>query len=179
MIKNQKQAAIVKKEIIDLQDLIKNMEKISSGNVVDFKQQIQLDIFKSRVKELDSDIKEYESLISQNLGNLEITHESLHKAIISFRIASGLTQKDIADKLEIQEQQIQRYEQNDYLTASFERIIQILQTLEVEVSLKKKFQRRTTVIDYSKFLIPKEKRENLESSIQLVFERKQLVKIGN
>ena len=178
MIKNQKQAATVKKEIADLLDLIADMEIISTKMKLDLKQQFQLDIFKSRVEEMNTEISEYKSLISEDLQILEITTNDLQKAIISFRIASGLTQKDIADKLEIQEQQIQRYEQNNYLTASFERIIQILQTLEVEVTLKKEFQRETKVIDFNKFLIPEGKRKVIENSVHVVASRKQLM-IGN
>jgi transcriptional regulator with XRE-family HTH domain len=89
-----------------------------------------------------------------------------------------LTQKDLAVKLEIQEQQIQRYEQNDYLTASFERIIQILNTLEVEVALKKEFSKETKIIDFSKFLIPEENKKAIENSVQLVSGRNQLLKVG-
>ena len=175
MIKNQKQGALVKKEIADLLDLIADMERISIETKLDLKQQFQLDIFKSRVEEMNTELSEYESLISEDLQILEITTNDLQKAIISFRIASGLTQKDIAKKLEIQEQQIQRYEQNNYLTASFERIIQILQTLEVEVTLKKKFRKETKIVDFSKFLIPEEKKEVVKNSVQLVVNRKQLV----
>lgn len=175
MIKNQKQAAIVKKEIADLLDLIADMERISTEMKLDLKQQFQLDIFKSRVEEMNTEISEYKSLISEDLQILEITTNDLQKAIISFRIASGLTQKDIADKLEIQEQQIQRYEQNNYLTASFERIIQILQTLEVEVTLKKNFQRETKVVDFNKFLIPDAYRGSLSDNIKKVAGRNQLM----
>lgn len=175
MIKNQKQVAIVKKEITDLEDLVADMDKISTEQKLDLRQQLQQNIFKSRIEELNSEINEYESLTSKELHVLEINTKDLQKAIVSFRIASGLTQKDIADKLEIQEQQIQRYEQNDYLTASFERIIQILQTLEVEVILKKEFSRETKTIDFSKFNIPEANRRAAEISVQLVAGRKQLV----
>jgi transcriptional regulator with XRE-family HTH domain len=167
MVKNQKQAAIVKKEIANLQKILAEADK----NTTDFKQQLQYSIFEGQLNDLLIEIEEYEHLTSKNLESLKIKTNDLQKAIISFRIASGLTQKDIADKLEIQEQQIQRYEQNDYLTASFERIIQILQVLEVDVTLKKKFIKDSKV----KFLIPEKNKPNLDSSIQHVCVRKQLV----
>lgn len=175
MIKNQKQETIVRKEIADLRVLLSDMDNLSAEKKLDFMHQMQYNILMGRIEDLSSEVEEYEHLTSESLNALEITTKDLQKAIISFRIASGLTQKDIAEKLEIQEQQIQRYEQNDYLTASFERIIQILQTLEVEVILKKEFSKKTKIIDFNKFLISKEQRKAIENSVQLVKERKQIV----
>jgi transcriptional regulator with XRE-family HTH domain len=175
MIKNQKQAAMVKKEIVGIIDLLADMDKISKEQKLDLKQQLQYAVLKSRIEELNLEIDEYDHLTSADLPSLEIKTNELQKAIVCFRIASGLTQKDLADKLEIQEQQIQRYEQNDYLTASFERIIQILQTLEVEVTLKKEFSKMTKVVDFNKFLIPDRDKNILENTVLRVSSRKQLV----
>ena len=175
MIKNQKQAAMVKKEIVGIIDLLAEMDKISKEQKLYLKQQLQYAVLKSRIEELNLEIEEYEHLTSTNLPTLEMKTNDLQKAIVSFRIASGLTQKDLADKLEIQEQQIQRYEQNDYLTASFERIIQILNTLEIEVALKKEFTKETKVVDFNKFLIPDRDKNILEDTILRVSARKQLV----
>lgn len=175
MIKNQKQAEIVRKEIKDLNMALTEIGNISEKQKLDLEQEIQYNIWKGRIEDLSLELAEYENLSSRNLQVLEINTNELQKAIVSFRIASGLTQKKLADKLEIQEQQIQRYEQNDYLTASFERIIQILQTLEVEVVLKKEFPKETKVVDFNKFLIPERDKNTIESSVLRVSARKQLV----
>ena len=178
MIKNQKQAVIVRKEIIDINALLAEMDSISVKEKLDFRQQMQYNVLKGRIEDLSAEVEEYESLTSDGLHVLELSTDDLQKAIVSFRIASGLTQKDIADKLEIQEQQIQRYEQNDYLTASFERIIQILKTLEVEVTLKKEFSKETKVFDLSRFLIPDAYKNNLLDKVREVAGRNQLLKVG-
>lgn len=143
MIKNQKQAALARKEIENLRKILSEAN-LSTSN---FAERLQNSVYEGQLNDLLSELEEYERLTSNDLDSLELKTEDLPKSIISFRIASGLTQKDLAEKLEIQEQQIQRYEQTDYLTASFERIIQILRVLEVEVSLKKKFK-RTSKIKY-------------------------------
>lgn len=142
MIKNQKQLSIEKDEAKDLADLIKTMEIANSEVKMDFIQNRQYVLFKGRLKEISKEIEEYERLTSNNLEFLEFCSEKddIKKAIMCFRIASGLTQKDIADKIEIHESQIQRYEQRDYLNASFERIIQLLNVLGVEIVLKKTFK---------------------------------------
>lgn len=175
MIKNQKQAVIVRKEMDDLCALLVEMDGISAEQKLDFKQQLQYNVWQGRIADLRLEIEEYEHLTSDDLRVLEVNSDNLQKAIVSFRIASGMTQKDIADKLEIQEQQIQRYEQNDYLTASFERIIQILHVLEVEVSLKKEFTKETNVVDFNKFLISDRDRNIIEGTVLRVSARKQIV----
>jgi HTH-type transcriptional regulator / antitoxin HipB len=50
------------------------------------------------------------------LGSLN----DLPTTLIKARIAAGLTQKDLADKIGVREQQIQRYEANHYNSASFD-----------------------------------------------------------
>jgi transcriptional regulator with XRE-family HTH domain len=178
MIKNQKQAVIVRKEMGDLRALLLEMDGISAEQELDFKQQLQYNVWRGRIDDLRLEIEEYEHLTSGDLHVLEVNSDNLQKAIVSFRIASGLTQKDIADNLEIQEQQIQRYEQNDYLTASFERIIQILNILEVEVTLKKEFSTETKVVDLGRFLIPDAYKNNLADKVRAVANRNQLLKVG-
>lgn len=178
MIKNKNQSEIVRKEIRDLSMALKEIDNISETQKLDIQQEIQYKIWKSRIEDLNIELGEYEKLSSGNLRILEITTNELQKAIVSFRIASGLTQRKLADKLEIQEQQIQRYEQNDYLTASFERIIQILNILEVEVTLKKGFSKKTKVVDLARFLIPDAYKNNLEDKVRAVANRNQLLKVG-
>ena len=49
------------------------------------------------------------------------------------RIARGLTQKDLARKLGVKEQQIQRYEETDYASASLSRLNEVIKALDIEV----------------------------------------------
>jgi len=175
MIKNQKQATVVRKEVDDLRALILEMDEVSANQKLDLKQQLQYNVWMGRIEDLKNEIDEYETLTSQSLTVLEIDSANLEKAIVSFRISSGMTQSDLADKLEIQEQQIQRYEQNDYLTASFERVIQILKALQVEVILRKEFEKQTKVIDINKFRLPQNCQHSIDKTVNKVVERKQLV----
>jgi ribosome-binding protein aMBF1 (putative translation factor) len=48
--------------------------------------------------------------------------DELLRAIIEARIAAGLSQKELAERLELKEQQIQRYEATDYRSASLTRL---------------------------------------------------------
>jgi transcriptional regulator with XRE-family HTH domain len=58
----------------------------------------------------------------------------LPHGLIKARIARGFSQKELADKLGLKEQQIQRYEASDYETASFARLKEIVSALEINVN---------------------------------------------
>ncbi|MBV8710065.1 MAG: helix-turn-helix transcriptional regulator [Acidobacteriaceae bacterium] len=64
------------------------------------------------------------------LGSLE----EISNALIQARIAAGLSQEDLADKLGVKPQQIQRYEATDYQSASLEKINQIVRVLGIKLS---------------------------------------------
>ena len=60
---------------------------------------------------------------------------SIPEALIKARIVKRWTQADLAKKLSLKEQQIQRYELSDYSTASINRITEIASALGI--SMKK------------------------------------------
>ena len=78
-------------------------------------------------------MRDYESLKAGNfqLDELNVVAE-LPAVLIKARIAQGLSQKDLAERLSLKEQQIQRYEATDYATASLARIMEVVEALGVE-----------------------------------------------
>ena len=87
------------------------------------------------IRELKQEIAEYEQLKSGNiltfgLGSLR----DLPTTLIKARIAAGLTQKELAEKIGVQEQQIQRYEASSYSCASFDRLQAIATALNIEIT---------------------------------------------
>ncbi|WP_241217571.1 helix-turn-helix transcriptional regulator [Bacteroides gallinarum] len=123
---------------------IKDTEQVLKQNPEEIQLKLQLSTFKKGAKKLQHIMNEYKRLTSDQLTSLtfDSLKDDMNKAIISFRIASGISQKELAKEMYIQEQQIQRYEQNDYLSASFERILQLLEVLEVQIVLKKDFHKQ-------------------------------------
>jgi ribosome-binding protein aMBF1 (putative translation factor) len=59
--------------------------------------------------------------------------EELPKTLIQARIAAGLSQEELAAKLGLKAQQVQRYEANDYQSASLERINKIVRVLGIKL----------------------------------------------
>ena len=60
------------------------------------------------------------------------TVAELPATLIKARIARGLSQKDLADRIGLKEQQIQRYEATDYASASLTRIKEFVSALRDE-----------------------------------------------
>jgi len=59
--------------------------------------------------------------------------DALPAILIRARIAAGLTQEDLAARVGVKAQQIQRYEASDYQSASFARIREIARVLGLRV----------------------------------------------
>jgi ribosome-binding protein aMBF1 (putative translation factor) len=94
----------------------------------------QRDALKSQLADLGAELTEYERLRSGKLRKLKkSTFQELPTELIRARIARGLTQKDLARKLGLKEQQIQRYEETDYASASLHRVYEVIKALDLEV----------------------------------------------
>jgi DNA-binding XRE family transcriptional regulator len=89
---------------------------------------------KSQLHDLETELHEYETLKAGGPKVLELDSlEGLPKALIQARIAAGLTQEDLATRLGVKPQQIQRYEASDYQTASFAKLREIARLLGLRV----------------------------------------------
>jgi ribosome-binding protein aMBF1 (putative translation factor) len=89
---------------------------------------------KSQLQDLETELHEYETSKADGPKVLELDSlEGLPKVLIQARIAAGLTQEDLAARLGVKPQQIQRYEASDYQTASFARLREIARLLGLRV----------------------------------------------
>jgi HTH-type transcriptional regulator / antitoxin HipB len=86
------------------------------------------------IDRLKAEVDEYDRL---RQGESEFKFSSLPElpiALIKARIAKGMTQKQLAEKIGVREQQIQRYESSHYGSASFDRVTEISEALEISLS---------------------------------------------
>jgi transcriptional regulator with XRE-family HTH domain len=94
----------------------------------------QKEALESQLIELRSQLAEYDALRSGERLVLEVSSfDDLPRALIQSRIAAGLSQKELADKLNMKEQQIQRYEATEYASASIERVKEVIEALGISV----------------------------------------------
>ncbi len=93
-------------------------------------------ILNQQLEDLRAEIREYEALRSGNHRSWEFSDlRSLPQVLIESRIVRGLTQRQLADELKMREQAIQRYEDNRYAGASFERIVDVAGALGLYVNV--------------------------------------------
>ena len=87
-----------------------------------------------QLADLEKEVREYERLRSGKRKVIELDSlDALPLALIQARIAAGLTQEDLATRLGVKAQQIQRYEATEYRTASFDRIREMVRALGVRI----------------------------------------------
>lgn len=136
MIKNEHQYEITKaaaeKFEVALARLIESAQQSGAPHSLLWK--VQKDALQSQLDQLHSEIEEYELLSSGKQSVLELQSlEELPFSLIKARIAAGLTQKDLANRLGLPEQQVQRYEANDYASANFSRVLEVSRALGIKV----------------------------------------------
>ncbi|WP_339734807.1 helix-turn-helix transcriptional regulator [uncultured Gimesia sp.] len=132
MIKNDRQYKITKTSV---QKFVDALHELKQKEFVDpLLAKLEKAALESQHEELQLQIREYEELRDGKRALLPVaTFADLPKALIQARIASGKSQKDLAELLGMKEQQIQRYESQDYTTASLARLIKIANALGLEI----------------------------------------------
>ncbi len=96
--------------------------------------QAQREAMESQLVDLQAELAEYDRLKSADLSVISIgSFDELAVGLIQARIASGLSQRALADRLGIKEQQIQRYEAERYASASYQRLREIANALGVRI----------------------------------------------
>ncbi len=88
----------------------------------------------SQAEELQAQLQAYDALRHGQVTVLELDSlAELPDALIRARIAAGLTQKELATRLGVKAQQIQRYETTRYANASFRRVQAVASALGVRI----------------------------------------------
>ena len=85
----------------------------------------------SQMEELTEELAQYERLKEAACLHLE-SAASLAQVLIMARVARGYSQKDLADKLNLSPQQIQRYEATGYRSASLQRVVDVMEALQID-----------------------------------------------
>src|SRR2546427_9852817 len=132
MIKNERQYKITKAQVLKFKDALSKLEKVGKvSSTVDPRfHKLERDGLESQLLTLQREIQEYEDLKTGKIPIMELlSMEDLPMTLIKARIALGLSQKDLAERIGLPEQQIQRYEATDYESASVTRVKEIINAL--------------------------------------------------
>jgi transcriptional regulator with XRE-family HTH domain/Zn-dependent peptidase ImmA (M78 family) len=86
-----------------------------------------------QLADLDAQVHEYEQLRAGQLAATRVASLSeLPDALVRARIAAGMSQRELAGRLGMKEQQVQRYEADGYAGASLSRLRQVMEALDLE-----------------------------------------------
>lgn len=135
MIKNDRQYRITKAQSHKLQEaLAQSKKRGNKSKVHPLLRKAQVDAVRSQLADLRGEIKQYEGLRSGKRTVLDFqSFDDLPRTLIQARIARGLSQRDLADRLGLKEQQIQRYEATEYSSASLARVCEVAHALGLKV----------------------------------------------
>ncbi|HXU36883.1 MAG TPA: helix-turn-helix transcriptional regulator [Blastocatellia bacterium] len=132
MIRNEREYRITKAQAKKFQQALAQLpkERPREKGVHPRLVKAQNDALQSQLQSLRQQINEYERLRRGGGKGLDVTSiEKLPQNLIRARIAAGLTQKELATRIGIKEQQVQRYEATNYASASLARVLQVARIL--------------------------------------------------
>lgn len=135
MIKNEKQYRITKAQARRFEEALAELARQGRpSNITPRLWQAQRDAAESQLQELQEQIDAYDRLQVGKSKELVLEAvEDLPKTLIRARIASGMTQEGLAHRLGVKTQQIQRYEATEYESASFARVLKVVQALGLKM----------------------------------------------
>jgi HTH-type transcriptional regulator / antitoxin HipB len=130
VIQNKHQYKVTNSKLKELEQSLANLAANPEGLSERLWQSQQAGV-RVWIDRLTAEIAEYDRL-QQGESVFKISSlTELPIALIKARIASGMTQKELAEKIGVKEQQIQRYEANHYDSASFERLRKVFEALGI------------------------------------------------
>ena len=137
MITNERQYRITRSQLEKFKKTLSSFdikEFVSRGRPVQLAK-AEFQALQSEVENLTAQTRDYESLKSGEVEVLKAaTLEELPSILIRARIVKGLSQAKLAGLLGLKEQQIQRYESEEYATANLSRLAEIANVLELNIS---------------------------------------------
>ena len=90
-------------------------------------------------EQLGDEVRVYERLMRGDLGGLKNLH-GVGRLLVHLRVAAGLTQRELAEKLDVHPSQVSRDERNEYHGITLERASRIIDVIGLAVQTEVIFQ---------------------------------------
>ncbi|MGI9229891.1 MAG: helix-turn-helix domain-containing protein [Gammaproteobacteria bacterium] len=130
MIYSDKQYEVSIRELAKLKDALETTQSGETENKS--VERIGIEALKSQIAEIEADVTHYDLLKSGKINHAKsFSLEALPSVLIEARIASGLSQTELAHALGVKPQQVQRDEASGYMGASFKRLLKVSRLLNV------------------------------------------------
>jgi len=135
MIKNEKQYKITLKKLFGIIEDIDQFQ--SRSEQLPAKERLSLVSLQVMQDQLKNEINAYVLLkTSASTVLTERSIDDLPNLLIEYKIRSGMTQKEFSEKIGMKEQQLQRYEAENFSSISFKNLLKILHAIGLDVTVK-------------------------------------------
>jgi len=137
MITNERQYRITGAQLEKLRKAIDdfNIEDVTKQAKSKVLAKAEIEALRSEYENLAMQMYEYETLKSGTVEVLKASGlEELPSILIRARITKGLSQRQLADTVGLREQQIQRYEAEEYASANLRRLAEVANALGLNIS---------------------------------------------
>jgi ribosome-binding protein aMBF1 (putative translation factor) len=114
------------------QRLVEHKARLKTAGLSEDEIKRVIDPFESFHLQLKEEVESYEKLKRGEFDELD-NLRGLGHLLISIRIAQGLSQRDLAKRLNVHESQVSRDERNEYFGITLERAIRLLDALNVKL----------------------------------------------
>lgn len=134
MITNDRQYKIVKTQIENFKESLDGLSSTTEDieNVHPIILEAERNAINYQLQEMFSEVSEYENLKAGNIIITEVSNlTELPLVLIKSRIANGYTQSELAELLGMKEQQIQKYEAEQYESVSLKTLFKIAKVLKI------------------------------------------------
>jgi ribosome-binding protein aMBF1 (putative translation factor) len=136
MIRNESEYQEASARLADeLQRLADHRARLKEAGLNDDEIKRVIDPMESFHLQLKEEVESYERLKRGEFEELENLRGFGH-LLISLRIAQGISQRELAKRLNVHESQVSRDERNEYFGITLERAIKILDALNVKLHTK-------------------------------------------
>lgn len=133
MIRNDTELQEVTKRLQEEAERIRQQHKhLEAMNLSKEEIKRVLDPVRSFHQQLKEEVQGYERLKRGEFDELH-NFDGLERLLVALRIAKGLTQRELAERLGVHESQVSRDERNEYHGVTLERARRILEAIGVDV----------------------------------------------
>lgn len=150
MITNERQYLITKGQLKKMRKELRdfNLEEVTKRIGSKILAVAEMNALKSEEISLANQLKEYELLRAGEITTLKASNlGELPTILIRARIAQRLSQRDLAGLVGLKEQQIQRYEADEYASASLRRLGEIAEALKLNITEIAEFKTESSMVE--------------------------------
>lgn len=132
MITNELQLKVTQRKLQSLREALKQL------NTKDKFADVHKGGLQSLIADMEGEVEEYQKLWGSAMGQpltLEAPLEQLGQTLIKLRLARGISQRELAERLGVTPQQVQQDEEREYASLTVGRLKKILEALQVKADL--------------------------------------------